>query len=72
MVLRKSLHAYALPMHLVFIALGKSLIALRLFSVFVLVATTAILGDALRRYYVAIGALKEEPKLAVRWVHSSA
>lgn len=59
-----SLHAYALPMHLIFVAFGKSLIALRLFGVVVLVSTTAILGDALKRYYVAIGALNDEPKLA--------
>ena len=46
-----SITPFGPPLHLVFVALGRSIIALRLFGVALLLASGALLGASLGRYY---------------------
>lgn len=50
-----TIQTFGLPLHLVFVALGRSLIALRIFGIMLLLVSGGALGRSLARYYRSHG-----------------
>lgn len=60
---KANLHAFGFPMHLAFVALGRSVIALRLAGIVLLVITGALLGRSIKRFVRDDVARAGEPPL---------